>query len=324
MITADALTERTDYKVAHAQWREAFEYQARAGGKKVRSAIAVALSAVYKLAPHQTHVLCEAIELLNTSTLIHDDVLDGDHIRRGLPSVWAKFGVEIALNSGMCGYLVGLQLLAQSFNAGVLQAALTSLEHLHVGQHLDLQFSNGDVLPTWEEYELIAQANTGCLFVFLLDACQCLTPIDEATYLELYVLLLELAVYYRYVNDYSDVNHTAHYKKKGFAPDLEGGPKSILMMLANDPLRKGKKTNAQKKKIIKAYGRAGVFDAALVLIDATYATIERRLETLTRLHPEHDLRPLMGVLSDIRFEHGPVDNYYQQCLAGGRPLQGTT
>lgn len=240
MITSPVLTCRTDYKVALAQWREAFEYQERVGGKKVRTAIALALSAVYKLAGHHTHVICEVIELINTSTLIHDDVLDGDKVRRGLPSVWAKFGVEIALNSGMCGYLAGLQRLAKSFNVGVLEAALTSLEHLHVGQHLDLQFSNGDVLPTREEYELIAQANTGCLFVFLLEACQCLAPIDEATYLELNALLLELAVYYRYVNDYSDVNHIPHYEKKGFAPDLEGGPKSILMILAKEPLRKGK------------------------------------------------------------------------------------
>ncbi|MEO8490034.1 MULTISPECIES: polyprenyl synthetase family protein [unclassified Pseudomonas] len=324
MITADVLTEKSDYEVAKTHWREAFEYQAHVGGKKVRTAIAVALSAVYKLAPHQTAVLCEAIELINTSTLIHDDVLDGDLVRRGLPSVWAKFGVEVALNSGMCGYLAGLQLLAKSFNVGVLQAALTSLERLHVGQHLDLQFSNGDVLPTREEYELIAQANTGCLFVFLLDACQCLTPIDEATYQELNVLLLELAVYYRYVNDYSDVNHIPHYEKKGFAPDLEGGPKSILMILANDALSKGKKTNAQKNQIIKAYGRTGVFDAALALIDTTYLAIEHRLETLMRVHPEHDLCPLKSVLKEIRFEHGPADNYYQQLLAGGRPLQRTT
>lgn len=318
------LKERADYKFGESQWRAAFEYQERMGGKKVRTAIAWALSAAYRLPPDQTAVLCKAIELVNTATLVHDDVLDGDKLRRGLASVWVKYGVEIALNSGMYGYIKGLQLLAGRFSVDVLQAGLTSLECLHVGQHLDLKFSNGNVLPTMEEYELIAQANTSCLFVFLLDACQCLVAIQEDVYLALKSVLLKLGIYYRLVNDYSDVNHIPHFEKKGFAPDLEGGPKSFLMILANQPLIKGKKTDARKKQIIKAFGRAGVFDSALRLIEGTYVSIETQLETIRRNHPEHDLRPLLRTLSEIRFRPVPADNYYEQYLAQGRPSQRAT
>lgn len=315
MVNTNSLLKKIDYKNAEAQWREAFEYQEKAGGKKVRTAITWGLSAIYKLPANQTEILCKATELKNTSTLIHDDILDGDPVRRGAPSVWAQYGLKIALNSGMYGYIAGLQRLADFSNVDILRAALNSLESMHVGQHLDLKFSDGNVLPTLKEYELIAKANTSCFFVFSLEVCQCLAPVDEDTYLKLMSLLLELGVYYRFVNDYCDVNHIPHFKKKGFAPDLEGGPKSFLMILAGKPLMKGKKTDAQKNRIIRAYGRAGVFDRALALITATYANIERRLETIRRKHPEYNLGPLEEVLSELRFQPDPADNYYQQCLA---------
>ncbi|KTC25860.1 hypothetical protein AO391_06530 [Pseudomonas marginalis ICMP 9505] len=315
MTGPHVLSRQKNYKAAQAQWREAFDYQAQVSGKEVRTAIGCALAAVYKLPADQTRVFCEAVELINTASLIHDDVLDGDLVRRGLPSVWAKYGVEIALNSGMYGYIASLQRLAELSNVNILRACLTSLEYLHVGQHLDLKFSNGSILPTMAEYTLIAQANTSGFFVLLLEVCQCLSPVDDDSYLALKHLLLELGVYYRYVNDYCDVNHIPHFEKKGFAPDLEGGPKSILMILAGQPLVKGKKTDLQKQQMIKAYGRAGVFDAALALIVGTYATLDERLQAIRHNHPEHDIAALVEVLSELQFQPGPADNYYLQCLA---------
>nr|WP_314566609.1 polyprenyl synthetase family protein [uncultured Pseudomonas sp.] len=315
MTVVNHFLEQSDYQTAEAQWREAFEYQDQMGGKKVRTAIAWALGDLYKLPAEKIRVLCTAIELINTSSLIHDDILDGDLVRRGLPTVWARDGVEIALNTGMYGYIAGLQRLTELSNIDILQSALAALECLHVGQHLDFIFSTGDKLPTLVEYHFIAQANTSCLFVFLLDACQCLAPLEDSSYLELKSLFVELGFYYRGVNDYCDLNHIPHFEKKGFAPDLEGGPKSLLMVLAGQPLVKGKKTAAQKNQILNAYGRAGVFEAALALMEEAYATIEQHLETVRRNHPEYDVHLLVELLNEIRFQPAPEDNYYLQCLA---------
>ena len=50
---------------------------------------------------------------MNLSSLIHDDLLDGDSLRRGIPTVWKQYGSEVALVSGMYGYLDGLRMLAE-------------------------------------------------------------------------------------------------------------------------------------------------------------------------------------------------------------------
>lgn len=303
------------YRNAKAQWFEPFNYQAAASGKRVRTELAWALSAMYGLHAAQTHVLCDAVEGMNLSSLVHDDLLDGDTVRRGIPTVWKQYGAGVAIVSGMCGYLEGLQRLAELNELSVVRAGIKSLERLHVGQYLDAQASDASQLPTLEEYALIAQANTSCFFVFLLEACQCLKPLDQRSLALLNTMMHILGVYYRYVNDYCDLNHVPHFAKKGFANDLEGGPKSFLMILAGDSLLKGQRTSDQKKDIIRNYGEAGVFDTALTLMEETYNQILDYLNAIKQHDDSLDVRTLEAFLRDIHFQQSPDENYYQRMLA---------
>jgi len=202
------------YAQARELWTLAFNYQEQHAGMKVRTALTLALADIYQLAPMHAQTLCQIVELFNTASLVHDDIIDEDPTRRGAPSVWVKFGIASALVSGMYGYIEGLQKLNALGDPNLIHAALGSLEALHIGQHLDTQLSAGDSLPTLDQYRFIAQANTGCFFMFILDSCQSLNPMPVAVYLALQDLMLELAVYYRYINDYCDINHTPHFKKK--------------------------------------------------------------------------------------------------------------
>ncbi|MEX2430940.1 MAG: polyprenyl synthetase family protein [Dehalococcoidia bacterium] len=44
--------------------------------------------------------LAAAVELLHNFSLVHDDIQDGAMVRRGRPSVWAKWGAGHAINAG--------------------------------------------------------------------------------------------------------------------------------------------------------------------------------------------------------------------------------
>ncbi len=315
MVNSCLSFDKAWYLNAKAQWSEPFMYQERTPGKLVRTELAWALCAFYGLPCAQAHVLCAAIERINLSSLIHDDLLDGDSLRRGIPTVWKQYGAEVALVSGMYGYLDGLRVLAELNDMNIVRAGIESLECLHVGQYLDAQVSAGEKLPSLEEYGCIAQANTGCFFVVLLKACQCLRPLDIDTYSLLESMMLLLGVYYRYVNDYCDINHIPHFEKKGFAMDLEGGPKSFLMILANAPLVKGALTADQKNQIIRAFGEAGVFDAALALMEETYAQLLSYLDAVRQREGAANIKVLEAFLSSVHFQPGPDDNYYTRVLA---------
>lgn len=81
---------------------EAMAYAVNVGGKRIRPIIAMASSeAVGGKKEDALYPAC-AIELLHNYTLVHDDLpsMDNDTLRRGKPTVWAKYGEPDALLVG--------------------------------------------------------------------------------------------------------------------------------------------------------------------------------------------------------------------------------
>lgn len=69
-------------------------------GRRVRARLALHACAHFKVPVEQAIMWASAIELLHNATLIHDDIQDGDRVRRGKPTTWAKHGKEQAINAG--------------------------------------------------------------------------------------------------------------------------------------------------------------------------------------------------------------------------------
>jgi geranylgeranyl pyrophosphate synthase len=296
---------------ARQDWIAPFDYQEQHTGMKVRTALTHALATLYQIEPEQTQTLCQCVERFNTASLVHDDIVDQDRVRRGAPSVWVKFGVAMALISGMYGYIDGLQRLSALNRLDLVRSGLESLEALHIGQYLDTRISEGSSLPTLDEYRFVAQTNTGCFFTFILKVCQQIAPLPEPCYEELKKMLLELSVYYRFINDYCDINHIPHFTKKGFAPDLEGGPKSFLMILAGQTLTKKKRSKTQKRKIINEWGKAGVFSQALELMDNSFSTTRQHLNHAKNNMNSRNFDQLEKFIQNIHFKQEPQDNFYE-------------
>ena len=69
-------------------------------GKYLRSYLAKEIA--ISLDANLEHTACWAsvCEILHNATLVHDDIQDGDEIRRNAPTMWKVFGVEQAINIG--------------------------------------------------------------------------------------------------------------------------------------------------------------------------------------------------------------------------------
>lgn len=76
------------------------------GGKRIRPAICLitceALGGNHENALH----FAMAVEILHNMFLLHDDIEDGDTIRRDKPTVWVKYGIANAINAG--DYLIAI------------------------------------------------------------------------------------------------------------------------------------------------------------------------------------------------------------------------
>ncbi|MCL1791557.1 MAG: polyprenyl synthetase family protein [Peptococcaceae bacterium] len=71
-----------------------------AGGKRIRPSFVVLAGKLFSYDFDKVLPLAMAIELMHMASLVHDDVVDASLTRRGRPSVSARWGNEVAINTG--------------------------------------------------------------------------------------------------------------------------------------------------------------------------------------------------------------------------------
>ncbi len=120
------------------------------GGKRVRAVICLATAEAAGAEPDEALPAAAALELVHAFSLVHDDLpaLDDDETRRGRPSVWARFGEDVAV-------LAGDALLGEAFRLALSypfpqvgrELAEATLGMIG-GQYLDLKggYSDGEQL----------------------------------------------------------------------------------------------------------------------------------------------------------------------------------
>ncbi len=70
------------------------------GGKRLRGLLPMALVQAGAGPAEAALRLGAAIEMAHNGTLVHDDVQDGDRLRRGQPTLWTQVGLPQAINAG--------------------------------------------------------------------------------------------------------------------------------------------------------------------------------------------------------------------------------
>ncbi|MBW2457396.1 MAG: hydroxymethylglutaryl-CoA reductase, degradative [Deltaproteobacteria bacterium] len=75
-------------------------YHMDTGGKRLRALLPLMVAEALGESPDKLVALGAACEMLHNATLVHDDLQDGDLVRRGQMTVWNRFGVPQAINLG--------------------------------------------------------------------------------------------------------------------------------------------------------------------------------------------------------------------------------
>jgi geranylgeranyl diphosphate synthase type I len=110
-----------------------------------------------------------AIEILHNYSLIHDDIEDGDELRHGRTTTWARYGLAHGINAGdaLCAisYLTLLHEEALVPNRVVEMLHVLHEANLRMceGQGLDISFETNSSVTMPQYLEMIA-GKTGALF----------------------------------------------------------------------------------------------------------------------------------------------------------------
>ena len=152
---------------------DAMNYSVRAGGKRLRPML---MKETYRLFGGSGTVVepfMAAIEMIHTSSLIHDDLpcMDNDELRRGLPTTWVKYGYDMAVLAGDSLLIYAVETAAKAFalteDAAVvgrcigILAQKTGIYGMIGGQTVDVELTNKPV--PHEKLDFIYHLKTGAL-----------------------------------------------------------------------------------------------------------------------------------------------------------------
>jgi octaprenyl-diphosphate synthase len=70
------------------------------GGKGFRAKLIQWFGADLNIAPSTQQLLAQTIEFIHNASLLHDDLVDRSHLRRGKPAAWLKYNPEYAVLAG--------------------------------------------------------------------------------------------------------------------------------------------------------------------------------------------------------------------------------
>lgn len=158
----------------HFGWTEA---RGEAGGKRVRSLLALLTCAGAGGAWERALPGAVAVELIHNFSLLHDDIEDRSEYRRGRRAVWVEWGVPQAINTGdalfALSYLATDSLLDSGLNPETYLAVRRSLDRacleLTRGQHLDIAFEGRESV-TLDEYRQMIEGKTAALLSTATEA----------------------------------------------------------------------------------------------------------------------------------------------------------
>lgn len=202
------------------------------GGKRLRARLALATMQALGAPMEDALPWAVATEMLHNATLVHDDLQDGDAVRRGQPAVWARHGVNQAINVGDLMLMLPFRALehldTQPARCWCLSRALArSAEEVVRGQAAEL-----DLLPRrrldWDGYRSAVEGKTAALFSLPVYGSCILAGASDAEATALSNELRPIGVLFQVADDILDL-----YGDKGReAPgaDLREGKVSALVV----------------------------------------------------------------------------------------------
>jgi geranylgeranyl diphosphate synthase type I len=226
--------------------------------------------------PGDAMAAATAIELLHNFTLVHDDIMDNDMLRRGMPTVHTIYGNPTAILAGDLLFAESLDLLLTSGgDPERLRKAASALTKatrvLSEGQHMDMDFE-GRKRVTEAEYLDMVYRKTAALFQAAGQIGAILGGGSEQEILLLGECGKDLGIAFQIYDDYLGVTSTEEVLGKSVGNDIREGKKTLIVIRSLEtPAQEktlellGKKDASDREinELVQAFKRLGILEYVL-------------------------------------------------------------
>lgn len=235
LIGSRALLERFSQFI-DPEVEEIFEigqYLIKAGGKALRPTLLLMTCESFGHDPSFALQLAAGIEFIHLASLLHDDVVDGATLRRGIKSANLVFGNEACVLAGDYLYAKALELYANFGNLEAIRILSRAVMDMSQGQLLELR-SLGKVLNK-EEYFRIIDLKTGALFASSLQIGALIS--GQEGHAKLYKAGVYLGRAFQIVDDVLDYEGDESKLGKRVGSDLREGKCTLPLICAEGALK---------------------------------------------------------------------------------------
>lgn len=254
-------------------------YGMAAGGKRVRPVLTLMAAEAFggEKASEEALNAALGIEMFHNFTLLHDDVMDNSSLRRGRPSVFAKWDANTAILSGDTMLTLATEKVMQVPD-GKLRRVLDIFNRMAIdvyeGQRLDMNFE-GIAEVSMPEYLEMIRKKTGALLGGAAEIGAIIGGADEKEAAHMRIFGEELGIAFQMEDDWLDTFGDPATFGKPIGGDIRQNKKTFLMISALE-------SNSESVEALKA---------ALLLPDS-----DTKVKTVTRIYEK------IGVRDSLRQE----------------------
>ncbi|MCX6692109.1 MAG: polyprenyl synthetase family protein [Methanoregula sp.] len=210
-----------------------------AGGKRLRPAVVMlAADAVKPGSSYDIMQAALALELTHTFTLIHDDIMDDDTLRRGVQTVHTKWDMPTGILAGDVLYARAFEFICLSNADGTAKVRAVSMlaracADICEGQHMDMSFEKRDDVSEYEYMEMVKK-KTGVLYAAAAGIGAILGGGNAQQTKTLYNFGLNTGIAFQIQDDLIDLLTPSEKSGKDRASDLREGKQTLIMIKARE------------------------------------------------------------------------------------------
>jgi len=306
MIAAPQIEPRSLY--------EPIRYFLSIGGKRLRPILLILSARAVGGRDEQACDAAVAIELLHNFTLVHDDIMDHDHLRRGHATVHTRWDESVAILAG--DGLIGLayrQLMKVSSQhlTSVCRLFTEGVIEVCEGQAFDKEFETQESVSLPDYFRMIGK-KTGRLITMATQIGAILGGGSDEEIEILREYGQTIGVAFQIQDDLLDIVEPEEVIGKTFGSDVAAGKKTFLMIKSleltdagqrdrvTEILRTPTMTHDLLLEMQGIFRDAKIFDQANSEIQTSYQDANRVLDRFPRPEATQELRYFTDMLLNRR------------------------
>jgi geranylgeranyl pyrophosphate synthase len=191
------------------------------GGKRIRPTLTLLVGRLLGGDPQRLITLSAAIELLHTATLVHDDLIDGALLRRGVPTLSARWSPGATVLTGDFMFAKAARLAAETGSLEVMKIFAQTLAVIVNGE-IEQLFTNHCSVDR-QNYLHRTYSKTASLFETSAKSAALISSQDSQVHDQYTKIGYALGMAFQIVDDIMDYTADAEKLGKPVGNDLRQG-----------------------------------------------------------------------------------------------------